>query len=292
MQNSTPEREALERIDELWQGVLQTQLAASEVGIEIAQSMREGYAAMLTAELRAALAQAAETASAIPTAEALLREAAEGLLSRMTDTYQARNGRRVGIQGDDGEKCWIVHSDDIDELRRALATPPASTSEREELLPEDDLPGILIRAAESASVIPTAEALLREAVLQLEYLDGRHPTGTTPATIAKINAFLATPPASTSEREEMLRAMAEVQYSWTGETGKSLHEAMLDRILALRPSPALREALEALSEITKYPTCNMPVVIAMTTLDRLGVAHRKSPSPPPAAALKDSDHAR
>jgi len=49
-----------------------------------------------------------------------LAEAAESLLARMFGTYTARNGRQVGIQGDDGEKCWIVHSDDIETLRQAL----------------------------------------------------------------------------------------------------------------------------------------------------------------------------
>ena len=55
-----------------------------------------------------------------------LREAAQELLGAMSSTYQARNGRHVGIQADDGEKCWIVHSDQIEALRSALAaTRPA-----------------------------------------------------------------------------------------------------------------------------------------------------------------------
>lgn len=50
-----------------------------------------------------------------------LREAAKQVLDRMSSTYKARNGREVGVQGDDGEKCWIVHSDDIEALRAAIS---------------------------------------------------------------------------------------------------------------------------------------------------------------------------
>lgn len=50
-----------------------------------------------------------------------LWDAAEAVLSSMSDSYTARNGRQMGIQGDDGEKCWIVHSDAVEELRRAHA---------------------------------------------------------------------------------------------------------------------------------------------------------------------------
>jgi hypothetical protein len=51
---------------------------------------------------------------------ARLREAGQGILDRMFSTFTARNGRQVGVQGDDGEKCWIVHSDDITALEDAL----------------------------------------------------------------------------------------------------------------------------------------------------------------------------
>jgi hypothetical protein len=50
----------------------------------------------------------------------LLREAAKGLLARASDTYRKRNGHVSSIEADDGEKCWIVHSDDIEDLRRAV----------------------------------------------------------------------------------------------------------------------------------------------------------------------------
>lgn len=57
---------------------------------------------------------------------ARLRDAATQVLDRMTSTYRARNGREVGIQGDDGEKCWIIHSDDIEALRAALEPSEAA----------------------------------------------------------------------------------------------------------------------------------------------------------------------
>jgi hypothetical protein len=47
--------------------------------------------------------------------------AGQAIIDGMFSTYKARNGREVGIQGDDGEKCWIVHDDDILALRTALA---------------------------------------------------------------------------------------------------------------------------------------------------------------------------
>lgn len=59
-----------------------------------------------------------------------LRSAAENLLDRMIDTYKARNGRDVGIVGDDGEKCWIVHTDEIFALE--LALKPAAVTQGEQ----------------------------------------------------------------------------------------------------------------------------------------------------------------
>lgn len=49
-----------------------------------------------------------------------MREAGQTILDTMSDAYTAGNGRRVGIQAGDGEKCWIVHSDQIEYLRSAL----------------------------------------------------------------------------------------------------------------------------------------------------------------------------
>lgn len=50
-----------------------------------------------------------------------LRDAASALLDGMQSTYRARNNRQVGIEADDGEKCWIVHSDLTYALESALA---------------------------------------------------------------------------------------------------------------------------------------------------------------------------
>jgi len=56
-----------------------------------------------------------------------LEAAATDLLAGMSGTFKARNGRDKGIEAEDGEKCWIVHSDLIEALRRAL---PAKSPER------------------------------------------------------------------------------------------------------------------------------------------------------------------
>lgn len=51
---------------------------------------------------------------------AKLREAGSEIITHMFSTYKARNGREVGVQGDDGEKVWLVHSDYIFALQAAL----------------------------------------------------------------------------------------------------------------------------------------------------------------------------
>lgn len=49
-----------------------------------------------------------------------MAEAATALIDRKMSDFKARNGRLVGVQGDDGEKCYIVHSDQIFDLQAAL----------------------------------------------------------------------------------------------------------------------------------------------------------------------------
>jgi len=49
-------------------------------------------------------------------------EAAQAIIDNMTSTYTARNGRNVGIQGDDGEKCFIIHSGYTSALEYYLST--------------------------------------------------------------------------------------------------------------------------------------------------------------------------
>lgn len=62
---------------------------------------------------------------ALPALEAA-REAGSAVIDRKASTYKARNGREVGIQGDDGEMCWIVHSDEITQLEAATTQMEAA----------------------------------------------------------------------------------------------------------------------------------------------------------------------
>lgn len=50
-----------------------------------------------------------------------LKVAGQSVIDQMFDYYTARNGRRMSIEGDDGEKCWIVPFDAMEELRAALS---------------------------------------------------------------------------------------------------------------------------------------------------------------------------
>lgn len=56
-------------------------------------------------------------------ADEKLREAAQAVIDMRASTFKARNGRSVGIQGDDGEKVWLVHSDYMFTLEQALLIP-------------------------------------------------------------------------------------------------------------------------------------------------------------------------
>lgn len=53
-----------------------------------------------------------------------LRDATKDVIATADDYYTARNGRRCSIEGEDGEKCWIVPFDPFQALRAAL-TPSA-----------------------------------------------------------------------------------------------------------------------------------------------------------------------
>ena len=57
---------------------------------------------------------------------AVLEEAARNLIANRFDTYKARNGKLCSIEGDDGEKCWIVSFDDMADLEAALASHPVA----------------------------------------------------------------------------------------------------------------------------------------------------------------------
>lgn len=67
-----------------------------------------------------------------------LTAAAQQLSGTKFDTYKKRNGHQASIEADDGEKCWIVHSDEIfhleDASKRARTTLSASDT-RDEATP-------------------------------------------------------------------------------------------------------------------------------------------------------------
>lgn len=63
-----------------------------------------------------------------------LEEAARDVVSQQTDFYTARNGRRVSIQGDDGERCVIVPYEAIYRLEHALV-PAAGQDDTEKAQP-------------------------------------------------------------------------------------------------------------------------------------------------------------
>lgn len=52
-----------------------------------------------------------------------LEEAARNLIAVRYDTYTARNGKLCSIEGDDGEKAWIVPFDAMADLESALSSP-------------------------------------------------------------------------------------------------------------------------------------------------------------------------
>jgi len=59
-----------------------------------------------------------------------LVEAMEEATLRAFDYYRARNGRLCSIEGDDGEKCWIIPFDAFEDLRAALAKAKESRDVR------------------------------------------------------------------------------------------------------------------------------------------------------------------
>lgn len=55
-----------------------------------------------------------------------LKDAVLNVLANRFDTYKARNGKQCSIEGEDGEKCWIVSFDDMSELEAAVCSDPAT----------------------------------------------------------------------------------------------------------------------------------------------------------------------
>lgn len=45
-----------------------------------------------------------------------------------TDNYLARNGRVCSIEGDDGEKCWIIPNETMESVRQAVAQAESAAS--------------------------------------------------------------------------------------------------------------------------------------------------------------------
>jgi hypothetical protein len=86
---------------------------------------RAGFRQQVAIEKASALAEATLRTHPAPDQSAHCSgevvEAARGVIERASDTYRKRNGQRGSIEGDDGEKCWIVSFDDFEDLRRALA---------------------------------------------------------------------------------------------------------------------------------------------------------------------------
>jgi len=66
-------------------------------------------------------------ARAAPRVKAL-EDAIKTAIALRFDTYRAGNGRQIGIEGDDGEKCWIIPNDAMHGLESVLEaaedTPP------------------------------------------------------------------------------------------------------------------------------------------------------------------------
>ena len=66
-----------------------------------------------------------------------LVKVAQEVVDTAFDHYTARNGKRMSIEGDDGEKCWIVPFDQFEHLRATLerlstqSTAEAVAAERE-----------------------------------------------------------------------------------------------------------------------------------------------------------------
>ena len=55
-----------------------------------------------------------------PAPAVTVQEAVKSIINNLSSTYTARNGRKMTIEGDDGEMCWILSNDGYDALR-ALA---------------------------------------------------------------------------------------------------------------------------------------------------------------------------
>lgn len=88
-----------------------------------------GYMSVATFARKAEAIAAWNRRSTPSSADNALMEAAKDVVDRAFDHYRARNGRMCSIEGDDGEKCWIVPFDAMEDLRQALTSSPAAEVE-------------------------------------------------------------------------------------------------------------------------------------------------------------------
>lgn len=114
------------------------------------------------AEMSALLSVAAERDA--------MAEAIREVLANKTATFKARNGREVGIQDDNGEKCWIVPHEPMGALEAALSTAP-----RDGWRTMDDPELARMKAAETTSflVLLPKNAVADYVVLQVSWFEGR-----------------------------------------------------------------------------------------------------------------------
>lgn len=88
---------------------------------------------------------------------ARLRAAARAVIDMRFSTYRARNGREISIEGDDGEKVWLVPSDAITHLEAALRPAAPAPSDQGSL---DDCRGTESEGHVLLSKIEQAKAVV------------------------------------------------------------------------------------------------------------------------------------
>jgi hypothetical protein len=99
--------------------------------IDLASQLRSGHEVIRRAALSnnfnvvlAALDRCSAPTTSLQAPEGVrddvLATAARELIASRFDTYRAGNNRQVGIQDDNGEKCWIVPFDEMAALEAAL----------------------------------------------------------------------------------------------------------------------------------------------------------------------------
>lgn len=100
---------------------------------------------LLTALDALAAAGSTRQATGAEIAQVGLIAAARNLIAVRFDAYKAGNGRRVSIEGDDGEKCWIVPFEAMAGLEAALSTslPEDATTSLQKVQTTAGSPGLV-----------------------------------------------------------------------------------------------------------------------------------------------------